>query len=310
MSNILVATKDLDYQTWLEYRNKGIGGSDVSILCGINKFKSIMQLWMEKSGMMPLQPTDSEVAYWGTVLEPIVKKEFTNRTGLKVRERKVMMQHPKYDFMLANVDGIVKDPKNGTCIFEAKTASTYKSEQWKYGVPPEYQLQVQHYMAVTGYKKAYVAVLIGGNHFLYYEVQRDEGLIQPIIQIEKNFWNCVKNRIPPDIDGSDASTEYLNSIFSKSRNVSIQLPIDTLDLVREYEETNERIKDLTNRKNEMANKMKVLLGENEEGVVGDRKIKWISVGSERLNTRKLKEEQPEIYDKYSNTIAYRRFSVV
>lgn len=82
MSNILVGTKELNYQSWLEYRNKGIGGSDVSIICGINKFKSCMQLWMEKAGLMPLEPTDSEVAYWGTVLEPIVKKEFTNRTGM------------------------------------------------------------------------------------------------------------------------------------------------------------------------------------------------------------------------------------
>ena len=309
MSSILVETKSLDYQSWLDYRNKGIGGSDVSIICGINKFKSCMQLWMEKTGLMPLEPTDSEAAYWGTVLEPVVKKEFTNRTGLKIREKKAIMQHPKYEFMLANVDGLVKD-KDGMCIFEAKTASAYKADHWKYGVPPEYQLQVQHYLSVTGYKKAYVAVLIGGNTFVYYEVKRDEGIIQPMIKIEQDFWNHVQNRIPPEIDGSDASVEFMNELYKYSNRTSIVLPEDTLELIRNYEETSEQIKDMNSRKEELANRMKLLLQENEEGIVGDRIIKWISVESERFDKKKLKEELPEIYDKYVSATAYRRFSIV
>jgi putative phage-type endonuclease len=235
-NNILVDTKELDYQSWLEYRNKGIGGSDISIICGINKFKSCMKLWMEKTGLIPLEPTDSEAAYWGTVLEPIVKKEFTNRTGLKIREKKAIIQHPQYEFMLANVDGLVKD-KDGICIFEAKIATAFKADHWKHGVPPEYQLQVQHYMSVTGYKKAYVAVLIGGNTFVYYEVKRDEGIIQPMIKIEQNFWYHVQNRIPLEIDGSDASVEYLNELFRDSCRTSIILPDETIDLIRGYEET-------------------------------------------------------------------------
>lgn len=309
MNNVLVDTSNLDYNTWLEYRNKGIGGSDVSIICGINKFKSCMQLWMEKTGMIPLEPAESENAYWGTVLEPIVKREFTNRTGMKVREKKVMMQHPKHEFMIADVDGIVKD-KDGMCIFEAKTAAAFKSNQWKNGVPPEYQLQIQHYMSVTGYKKAYIACLIGGNAFVYYEVKRDEGLIEPIIKIEKDFWDHVQNRIPPEIDGSDASTEYLNDIFKNSTKSSILLPDDTMDLIHSYEETNENINALTNQRDEMANKMKALLQENEEGIVLDRRIKWISVDSEKFDKKKLKEMEPETYGKYITNTSYRRFSVV
>lgn len=219
------------------------------------------------------------------------------------------MQHPKHEFMLANVDGIVKD-KDGMCIFEAKTAAAFKADHWKNGVPPEYQLQVQHYMAVTGYRKAYVAVLIGGNTFVYYEVKRDEGIIQPMIKIEQDFWNRVQNRIPPEIDGSDASVEFLNSRFKDNYHTSIVLPEDTLDLIHGYEGTVEQIKDMNNRKEELVNRMKLLLQENEEGIVGERKIKWISVESERFDKKKLKEEMPETYDKYVSTTAYRRFSVV
>mgnify|MGYP002508492795 CR=1 FL=1 len=56
-------------------------------------------------------------------------------------------------------------PDFGTCIFEAKTASAYKAGEWEDTIPDEYQLQIQHYMAVTGYAGAYIAALIGGNTF-------------------------------------------------------------------------------------------------------------------------------------------------
>jgi predicted phage-related endonuclease len=56
--------------------------------------------------------------------------------------------------------------------------------------------------------------------------------------------------------------------------------------------------------------MKLLLQENEEGIIGERKIKWISVESERFDKKKLKEDLPETYENYVSTTTYRRFSVV
>ena len=54
-------------------------------------------------------------------------------------------------------------------------------------IPDEYQLQIQHYMAVTGYAGAYIAVLIGGNTFRWKFVERDEELISMLIQFEHVF---------------------------------------------------------------------------------------------------------------------------
>ena len=61
----------------------------------------------------------------------------------------------------------------GPCIFEAKTVSAFKAGEWEDGIPDEYYLQVQHYMAVTGYQGAYVAALIGGNNFRWKLIHRD-----------------------------------------------------------------------------------------------------------------------------------------
>ena len=183
----LVKTVNLSHADWLRYRTMGIGGSDVSVIAGINPYKSAYQLWLEKTGQIEPAESENEYTHFGTVLEPVIRREFMERTGLKVRQKHMLLQSETYPFMLANLDGVVK--VNGEmCIFEAKTASAYKLDEWQSGIPPEYMLQVQHYMAVTDTSKAYIAALIGGNHFLYKLIERDNEIISKIIAMEKYFW--------------------------------------------------------------------------------------------------------------------------
>lgn len=141
MPSVLVSTKDMSKAEWLQWRAKGIGGSDASIVCGLNRYKSPVELWMEKTGQ--IEPKIAgEAAHWGTMLEPIIRNEFTERTGLQIKQEHAILQHSEYPFMLANLDGIVSDPINGRCVFEAKTANAFKSDDWVDHVPQAYQLQV------------------------------------------------------------------------------------------------------------------------------------------------------------------------
>lgn len=102
---ILVKTKGLSRGEWLGYRTRGIGGSDVSILAGINRYKSAYQLWLEKTGQAEPEQADSEYAYFGTLLEPVVRKEFTKRTGIKVRQKHMLLRSSEYPFMIADLHG-------------------------------------------------------------------------------------------------------------------------------------------------------------------------------------------------------------
>ena len=83
-AKILASTENMPYLEWLEYRKRGIGGSDASIVCGISRYKSPVELWMEKTDQLPYQEA-GEAAYWGTVLEAVVREEFTKRTGMEVK---------------------------------------------------------------------------------------------------------------------------------------------------------------------------------------------------------------------------------
>lgn len=306
---VVVKTNDLSRQEWLKYRTKGIGGSDVSIIAGINPFKSVHQLWLEKTGQIEPEEGSSEYTHFGTLLEPIVRKEFTERTGIKVRQKHMLLQSEEYPFMFADLDGVINED-GGLCIFEAKTASAYKQEVWEEGTPAPYILQVQHYMAVTGAKKTYIAALVGGNHFFWHEIERDEEMIGKIIAMEKYFWEThVLGGAEPVPDGSEATTNYFNAKFSHSNGETIELPDEVLPICDEYEKISRQLKELETAKNAVGNQLKSYLKEAEVGTVGDRKITWKSISKNTVDTKRLKSEQPDIYTSYLTQSQYRRLSV-
>lgn len=306
---IVVKTAELSREEWLKYRTKGIGGSDVSIIAGINPFKSVHQLWLEKTGQMEPEQTDSDYAHFGTLLEPIVRKEFTARTGIKVRQKHMLLQSEEYPFMFADLDGVINE--NGEmAIFEAKTASAYKQEVWEEGVPAPYILQVQHYMAVTGAKRTYIAALVGGNHFFYHVVERDEEMLGKIIAMEEYFWEThVLGGVEPVPDGSDATTNYFNSKFSNSNGLTIELPEEALSVCDEYDRLSEELKRVETAKNAAANQLKSYLKEAETGVVGDRKVTWKQINKSTVDTKRLQSENPDVYSSYLRDSSYRRLSV-
>ena len=252
----LISTVGLSREEWLGWRRMGIGGSDVSVIAGVNPYRSIYELWEDKLGLRNPEESENEYIHFGNVLEPVVKAEFTRRTGLKIRNKRVILQSDQYPFMLADLDGTINE--NGEMvIFEAKTATEYKKDVWQKGVPEEYMYQIQHYMAVTEAKKTYIAALVGGNSFIYHEVYRDESMIQELIKMEERFWkeNVLKG-IEPEADGSKATTDFLNQKYKKSSGKEIELPKETMELIASYDAFSEQIKRLQKQKEKVANQIR------------------------------------------------------
>ena len=306
---VQVNTSAMSRSEWLKCRTTGIGGSDASVIAGINPYRSAYQLWLEKTGQVEPAETYSEVTHFGTILEPIVKQEFTARTGLNIYEPKALYRSCEYPFMLADLDGIVS-VDGEPCVFEAKTASAYKQSEWEEGIPPEYMMQIQHYMAVTGFRKSYIAALIGGNHFIYREVSRDDEMIRDIIRMEERFWTeNVLGGIEPVLDGSKATSEYLDEKYSESDGKSIDLPHEMLDLCENIEMLTAKIGELETEKNAAVNRIKGFMKEAETGHIGNHKVTWKSVSSWRLDSKKLKADHPDIYREYVKQTSYRRFAL-
>ncbi len=304
---VAVDTRDLTREQWLEHRRKGLGGSDAAAVAGLSPWKSPVDVWLEKTGQA--EPEElGEAAYWGTVLEDVVAREFSLRTGLKVRRRNAILRHPQFEWMIANVDRLLVGENVG---LECKTANAYSAKEWEGNeVPAPYILQVQHYMAVTGAKAWWMAVLIGGQKFIYKRIERDDELIQQLIKIERDFWeNHVVPGIPPELDGSPASTELVKRMYPRATLPKIDLPSQAKELIEELEIVKSELKVIEERKDEIENKLKQMLGEHEEGRIGNTVVLWKNIESKRIDTNRLKKEKPDIYEQYLKISNYRKFDV-
>ena len=308
-ANVLVETEGLSREEWLKWRKRGIGGSDISCLLGINKWKSEIELWLDKTNQTNELPAENEAMQWGNIMEPVIRNHFAEVTGKPVIEVKAMLQHPEYPYMLADVDGLTVDDSGNPAILEIKTASEYKRSEWEEDVPAYYQTQIQHYLCVTGIRKAYCAVLIGGNCFKIYEVDADDEIQSMLIAVEKNFWNKVQNMIRPEMDGSDAAKNLLDSLYRGGVAEQIVMPEEAIEYVDQYIEACAEEDNAKAKKQEASNRIKEIMGDYDKAKCLNHTISWKSVSSERLDTKALKEEQPELYQKYVKTSKSRRFTL-
>ncbi|WP_186441720.1 YqaJ viral recombinase family protein, partial [Desulfamplus magnetovallimortis] len=174
----VVDIRTISYEEWLQYRRSGIGGSDAGAIAGVNPYSSIASVYFDKVGEINSSPDmqeASEAIYWGKRLEDIIADEFAKRTGLQIEKSHYILRSEENPFMLANLDRIITGKEEG---LECKTTSSFKKCDWDEECIPEmYMAQVQHYMAVTGFEGWWVAVLIGGNHFRYQYIERDDEYI-------------------------------------------------------------------------------------------------------------------------------------
>lgn len=298
----------MDKLEWLKERQKGIGGSDVGAILGVNKYKTPFQIYLEKTQEIKEVQESSEAAYWGTELEDMVAREFAKRTGKKVRRDTKHFASEKYPFMVANIDRRVVGEK---AILECKTVNQFGAKEWEgEEIPASYLVQVQHYIYVTGAEKAYIACLIGGQKFIWKEIKRDDELIEMIINAEKDFWKLVEEKTPPALDGSSAAEKYLKERFKDvQEGTKVALDSEHKEMIEEYLNLKEQIRELEQETKALENSLKLKIGDNEAGYIDNFLVNWRGYSRTSIDSKKLKEEQPEIYDKYLKKSKYRKFEI-
>lgn len=193
---------------WHTLREKRIGGSDIGSILGVNKYKSIIDVYIDKTEGSNFE--GNEATFWGHMHESTIMKVFAQ----KHREFNVyQVPYSVVDnFLIANLDAVLKDKNSGEHgVLEIKTTNAFNYKDWEGDIVPQYYYaQVQHYLMLTGYKFSYIAVLIGGNHYKDFKIERSEEDIKLIREKATEFYkeNILK-KIPPMPDGSDAYMNYL-----------------------------------------------------------------------------------------------------
>jgi len=313
-------TQEEDENEWLANRTKGIGGSDVGAICGVNKYSSARLVYLKKTGQYQDSEDEfSEAAlermHFGRLLEPIVANEYVRRTGNKVVVAPATLAHKDYPWAIANVDRLIVDDKGIPYgILECKTASEYMDDAWAEGdVPLSYLYQLNWYLWVIGLEYGVIACLVGGNKFYHYEIWRNDELLKDEIfpKVDK-FWNYhVKNLIEPELSGADADSESVANEYSEViKGSEIVLEDETMnELAAIVKECKAKIKELEATEKEAANRLKDALKNNEIGYTKDYIIKWSPRSQSRIDIEKLKKKYPAVYADCLKQVNFRVFTV-
>lgn len=309
-TRILVNTEGMSNEEWLNWRKKGLGGSDIAAILGISKWSSAIDIWLQKTNQKFDEIIENEAMTWGKILEPVIREQFKQKTGKKVVEVHSILQNEEYRFMLADLDGLTEDSEGNPAILEIKCVSEYKRSEWDNDqIPYYYMTQVMHYLAVTGLDTAFVCALIGGNSLVIREVKADQEMIAMLVACEKNFWDKVVNCVRPEADDSDACKELLDSLYRGGVSEQIVLPEEAIEFVDLYLEASADEDSAKAKKQLASNRLKEIMGDYNSATCLGHTVSWKPVSTDRFDSKKFKEDEPELYAKYTKTSVSRRFSL-
>ena len=269
-------------------RKTYVGGSDAAAILGLSPWKSRLQLWAEKTGITK-DTKESDAMEWGTRLESVIFDKFKEQH----RELQVFggwkFAHPEYPYIVGHVDGTIFDNlTHEDAVLEIKTANAYSGDEWQASVPTYYLCQIQHYLAVTGWEKAYCAVLIGGSDYREFEILRDDEFIDKLIEEEVKFWQEVQEGTPPTA-ADVADSEILSLLTPVVEGKSVDLPDDADWLIGMRTGIKAAISDNEEQLKVINLKLQEMLGDAEIGVTPKHEIRWRKSGKGR--TLNIKERE-------------------
>ena len=294
---------------WLAYRRTGLGGSDAGAIMGVSPYKSAYAVWADKLGALP-PAEDTEPMRQGRDLEEYVARRFCEETGLRVRRSRQMLRSLDHPMMLANIDRQVIGQRAG---LECKTSRDIRMTRYKNGeYPLEYYAQCLHYLAVTGWDRWYLAVLVYGTGLLVYTIDRRgaEDDIAALIAAEEAFWrDYVETRSQPAPDALESTTRALGAVWAASDAGTAIDADDATDallsrlcgLRRDRKRIDEQIAEAENR-------VKAAMGAAEEIRGTSARCLWRNVTARRLDRKRLIAAGLEISD-YETTSTTRRFEL-
>lgn len=308
---------------WLKGRQSGIGGSEIAAIVGLNQYRTPMQVWESK--VNPVQDEEtSQPAYWGTVLEDVVAKEYALRTGRKVQRLTKQMMHPDFSFAIANIDRAVINPdiagrvfwKDGKLttdrILECKTANGFMAKQWGEvgtdSVPDAYLIQCQWYMGVTGASVCDLAVLIGGQDFRIYTILRDDDLINDLLIQGAAFWELVQSRTEPDpVNYPEAVKKWAKS----DPSLSVQADDSLIDDLEQIQGIKAQVKELEAQEDALKARIVMALESAETLTYQGVKVATCKTQVRNLfDAKTFEKDHPDLYAQYKKTSSTRVLRII
>ena len=304
-------------------RSKYLGGSDMGAILGLSKYRSAVDVWMEKTGKLTTQQ-DSLPLRFGQFAEEFVAREYALATSCELAIHEAPILHPDYAYMQGHIDRFVLEKDTPLIrddgeiqalrILECKTANPFAQSDWgEIGtdqVPLSYLVQCVWYMMITKIERTDLAVLFGNADFRIYEIKKDRELEHMVLERAIDFWdNHVLKDLPPP---ATSESDYKSLFHRSSQGKSIEASPETLELIKKLIEINHKIEQHETQISDIKQNIMAQLQDAEVLTWNGQTVAtWKAPKSSlRLDTKRLTDEHPDLAHQYQVPINTSRRLVI
>lgn len=292
-------------EQWLRARSKGIGGSEITAVMGLDPYMTPYALWERKTGRVS-DNADNKFTRAGNYLEDAVSQMFSDAAGLDVYKPKTEhFRHPDFPHLLGTPDRFVS-MKHGDAVLEIKTTQKrITREDVTQGHALRWYFQVLWYMGISGKKTGFIAWLCNGVDFDYLQVDFQPEIFADMVQAGNDFWiNHVQSDTPPP----PITKEDIMKSIGRVLPDAIEGPEDVLRYHEQIKENSAKIKELEEANDELKTAVQILMGDKSVMTwKGVPLFTWKEAETTRLDGKRLKEEMPDVWQRFAKISLVRTF---
>lgn len=187
---------------WNAWRLQGIGGSDAPVIDGSSPYRTLRELFFEKTGKGSSSEEDESKEFIfakGHKTEALIRKQFQDRLGVEIKP--ICFQHNKFGYLRASLDGF--DSSHG--VLEAKLVGKEVLEKasTEGEIPTFHYTQMQHQFLVSGADVGNWFGHDGKKTGIVVPIRADMEFIKRLEEREHRFWDDVMNGKIPALSDRD-----------------------------------------------------------------------------------------------------------
>jgi putative phage-type endonuclease len=285
----------------LKQRQHQINGTDVAAILGFSKYKTPLDIQLEKLSDQPIIIKDNPHMKFGRMIEDTIAKIYCQEYKRKVIKPKESFQNKTYPYMWAQIDRMIlnsKESGEGEGDLEIKTTNEKSYNTWD-EIPDEYYCQFMHQLNCSGLLWGEFAIFVAGTKEIQrISVNRDDEFIKLMNKQLVEFWQKnIIEKIPCEAR-SESDLKKLYKYTDKGKTV-FAVPA-TYEIVSKLKMINVHFKEYKQKKEELELQLKLVMQEKEIlEYDGETLLTWKQDKSGvTFDLEKFKLENPEIYKKY------------
>ena len=259
-----------DKAHWLELRKQDVTSTEVSALFGVSPYLTGFELWHSKKNQTESSFAENTRMVWGTRLQDAIAQGVAKDNGWQIRAMTEYVRDTdlrmgsSFDYQISP-DGLLEIKNVDALQFQKKWIKAEDVLE----APLHIEMQVQHQLAVSGAKFAYLSALVGGNTVELVRREPDEAVIKAMRLKVEQFWKSIRDNTPPKPD-FERDAEFVKSLYPDSMaGKTLNVTDPEFDArAKKYADLGEQIKELETARSAAQARMIVTIS-NSERVLGN-----------------------------------------